>query len=61
MLDGVNINDPMTLARTSNISIINPIYLARVEVLNNPQSGLYGADTIGGIILFELNFQEIPY
>jgi len=56
MIDGVNINDPMTPARTSNISIINPIYLQRVQVLNNPQSGLYGSDTIGGIV----NFVTLP-
>ncbi|WP_252345449.1 TonB-dependent siderophore receptor [Gluconobacter sp. P1C6_b] len=49
-LDGMDINDPSTPAGAFDTAQFLTDGLARVEILRGPQSGLYGADAMGGVI-----------
>jgi vitamin B12 transporter len=50
MIDGMEINDPITPARTFNFADLLTDNIDRIEVVRGPQSTLYGSDTIGGVI-----------
>ncbi len=50
LMDGVRMNDPSGPTRESYLSGTDLSNVARIEVLRGPQSGLYGADAVAGVI-----------
>lgn len=50
LVDGVQINDPAGLGRGADLANMPVQNIERIEVLRGPQSPLYGADAIGGVI-----------
>ncbi|MEI6165712.1 MAG: TonB-dependent receptor [bacterium] len=50
LVDGVQLNDPAGLGRGADLSQMPLQNIERIEVLRGPQSPLYGADAIGGVI-----------
>lgn len=59
-IDGIDVNDPSTPNRAFDFSQLLTEDLSRIEVLRGPQSGLYGADAIGGVISFVTKRGEGP-
>jgi len=50
MVDGVEVNDPMTPSRTCDLAHLTVESVERIEILRGPQSTLYGSDAMGGVI-----------
>jgi vitamin B12 transporter len=50
MMDGMEINDPISPARAFNFSDLLTDNIDRIEVVRGPQSTLYGSDAIGGVV-----------
>jgi len=50
MLDGVELNDPMSPSRSCDLSHLTVESVERVEILRGPQSTLYGSDALAGVI-----------
>lgn len=50
MIDGVKLNNPSASSSQFNIDHLLLNNVERVEVLRGPQSGLYGADAVAGVI-----------
>jgi len=50
LIDGVEMNDPITPGRSFDWSHLTPDNVERIEVIRGPQSTLYGSDAIGGVI-----------
>ena len=50
MIDGVEVNDPITPARTYDFSHLRVEGIECVEILRGPQSTLYGSDAMAGVI-----------
>ena len=50
LVDGVELNDPVKPGRGVDLAGIPVDNLERIEVLRGPQSTLYGADAIGGVV-----------
>jgi vitamin B12 transporter len=50
LVDGVELNDPVKPGRGVDLSEIPIENVDRIEVLRGPQSTLYGADAIGGVV-----------
>lgn len=51
IIDGIDVTDPSGVNRAFNFGHLSTLDLDRIEVLRGPQSGLYGADAIGGVIV----------
>jgi vitamin B12 transporter len=50
LVDGMDVSDPSTANHIFDFGHLQTYDIERVEVLRGPQSGLYGADAIGGVI-----------
>ncbi|UCE42523.1 MAG: TonB-dependent receptor [Candidatus Aminicenantes bacterium] len=50
MIDGIEVNDPVTPSRTYDFSHLTVEGIERVEILRGPQSPLYGSDAMAGVI-----------
>lgn len=50
LIDGVEVNNPISTSRAFNFADISLDNVERVEVLRGAQSTLYGSDAIGGVI-----------
>jgi len=50
LIDGVEMNDPITPGRSYDFANLTTDNIERIEVIRGPQSTLYGSDAIGGVI-----------
>ncbi len=50
LIDGVEQNDPSSPGRSVDLSHLDTGEIERIEVVLGPQSALYGADSIGGVV-----------
>lgn len=50
MIDGVEMNDPISPSRSYNFAHLTADNIERIEVVRGPQSTLYGSDALGGVI-----------
>jgi vitamin B12 transporter len=60
LIDGIDVSDPSTANRIFDFAHLQTYDIERVEVLRGPQSGLYGADAIGGVISITTKKGEGP-
>lgn len=50
LIDGVEMNDPMTVGRAYDLAQLSADNIDRIEFLEGPQGTLYGSDAVGGVI-----------
>lgn len=50
MIDGIEMNDPMSPGRSFDFAHLTIDNVERIEIIRGPQSTLYGSDAIGGVI-----------
>lgn len=50
LLDGMELNDPISPSRSSDLAHLTIESIERIEILRGPQSLLYGSDALGGVI-----------
>ena len=50
MMDGVELNDPISPSRSYDFAHLSIMNIERIEILSGPQSTLYGSDALGGVI-----------
>jgi vitamin B12 transporter len=60
LIDGVDVSDPSTVTRVFDLGQLLTAGIDRIEVLRGPQSGLYGADALGGVISITTRKGEGP-
>jgi vitamin B12 transporter len=60
LIDGMDVSDPSNSIRTFDFAHLLTGDLAQIEVLRGPQSGLYGADALGGVIVVTTKKGEGP-
>ncbi len=52
MIDGLELNDPISPSRSFNFNLFDLTLVDRVEILRGPQSTLYGSDALAGVVNF---------
>ena len=60
LIDGIDVRDPASANRTFDFGQLQAFDIDRVELLRGPQSGLYGADALGGVIAIYTKKGEGP-
>ena len=50
LIDGVEVNNPISTSRAYNFADITLDNIEQIEVLRGPQSTIYGSDALGGVI-----------
>lgn len=50
LLDGVELNDPISPARSFDLAHLTLETVERIEILRGPQSPLYGSDALSGVV-----------
>ncbi len=50
MVDGLELNDPMSTDRSFDFSNLTMDNIERIEVIRGPQSALYGSDAMAGVV-----------
>jgi len=50
MMDGVELNDPISPSRSYDLAHLLVENIERIEILRGPQSTLYGSDAMGGVV-----------
>ncbi len=60
LIDGIDASDPSNPGRLFDFGHLQTYDIERIEVLRGPQSGLYGADAIGGVISITTKKGEGP-
>jgi vitamin B12 transporter len=50
LVDGIEVNDPISAGRGYNFADLTTTSIDHIEIVQGPQSTLYGSDAIGGVI-----------